>query len=195
MCRRILDLSRLIKGPVIDFSITSGIFGTTWEPMRPQAGQWCSVVPHTGAWIEIMKHHGLRTGSKVAPQTGAWIEIRFSLTYSTVNLSHPTRVRGLKYYNHLSTMIRCIAPHRCVDWNQVKIAPRTGTWIEINRSNRTNGIWLVASNMGAWIEIRREQICAECPTVAPTWVRGLKPLQERNIWTPSQSCRKARGSK
>ena len=28
--------------------------------------------------------------------------------------------------------------------------------------------------MGAWIEIRREQICAECPTAAPTWVCGLK---------------------
>ena len=141
---------------------------------------------NTMVWGLVVKSH---------PKRVHGLKSRFSLTYSTVNLSHPTRVRGLKYYNHLSTMIRCIAPHRCVDWNQVKIAPRTGTWIEINRSNRTNGIWLVASNMGAWIEIRREQICAECPTVAPTWVRGLKPLQERNIWTPSQSCRKARGSK
>ena len=176
-------------------SITSGIFGTTWEPMRPQAGQWALSYPtrvrglklwNTMVWGLVVKSH---------PKRVHGLKSRFSLTYSTVNLSHPTRVRGLKYYNHLSTMIRCIAPHRCVDWNQVKIAPRTGTWIEINRSNRTNGIWLVASNMGAWIEIRREQICAECPTVAPTWVRGLKPLQERNIWTPSQSCRKARGSK
>ena len=57
---------------------------------------------------------------RVAPFTGAWIEISLvrasTLSWAT---SHPSRVRGLKYMQHLfySYIIR--------------VAPFTGAWIEM----------------------------------------------------------------
>lgn len=57
------------------------------------------------------------------------------------------------------------------------IAPTTGAWIEINRSIRTNDIWLVAPHTGAWIEIiGPTETTFRAGIAHPTWVRGLKFL-------------------
>ena len=64
----------------------------------------------------------------VAPFTGAWIEIAnmFSMPIS-IAMSHPSRVRGLKLAEHITT-----------DTSGDAVAPFTGAWIEIasNRSSR-----------------------------------------------------------
>ena len=77
--------------------------------VAPHAGAWIEiyrstrtthiamVAPHAGAWIEIVGRRLKKIKRFVAPHAGAWIEIlRCSLKYSAM-LSHPTRVRGLKY--------------------------------------------------------------------------------------------------
>ncbi len=55
------------------------------------------VAPLAGAWIEIIFNRELILAFPVAPLAGAWIEIlsMFALILS-INLSHPSRVRGLK---------------------------------------------------------------------------------------------------
>ncbi len=57
-----------------------------------------TVAPYTGAWIEIsfLGLSGLFGG--VAPYTGAWIEILRERENFMAAMSHPTRVRGLKYH-------------------------------------------------------------------------------------------------
>ena len=58
---------------------------------------------------------------KVAPFTGAWIEITSTARRCTVQpVSHPSRVRGLKYrlWNSSST-------------EKGRVAPFTGAWIEM----------------------------------------------------------------
>ena len=54
------------------------------------------VAPFTGAWIEIKLHIYLFLLVSVAPFTGAWIEIRTSKTSILLDLSLPSRERGLK---------------------------------------------------------------------------------------------------
>ena len=54
------------------------------------------VAPFTGAWIEIRNLYKLDGKIYVAPFTGAWIEILVTGA-STMNLSLPSRGRGLKY--------------------------------------------------------------------------------------------------
>ncbi len=101
---------------------------------------------------------------EVAPRAGAWIEIRSAINLSANDiLSHPVRVRGLKFSIPRWMM-------RCVD-----VAPRAGAWIEICRSVlrqasgtshpvRVRGLkyelrqidsqlFNVAPRAGAWIEI------------------------------------------
>ena len=57
------------------------------------------VAPFTGAWIEISfvaRHYP--GWIRVAPFTGAWIEIGIiRITPFSFRMSHPSRVRGLKY--------------------------------------------------------------------------------------------------
>ena len=55
------------------------------------------VAPYTGAWIEIKFESYLNDSGPVAPYTGAWIEISGSGCCKGPFLSHPTRVRGLKF--------------------------------------------------------------------------------------------------
>ena len=54
----------------------------------------------------------------VAPHTGAWIETDAVGTITSLNLSHPTRVRGLKLKDGV--------------WHAdlLTVAPHTGAWIE-----------------------------------------------------------------
>ena len=102
---------------------------------------------------------------RVAPFTGAWIEMsKRALKQLTEARSHPSRVRGLKYMQHLfySYIIR--------------VAPFTGAWIEILpkiRSLPQNSP--VAPFTGAWIEMLVRPNC--WPKIVrshPSRVRGLK---------------------
>ena len=58
------------------------------------------VAPFTGAWIEIETSlNQVKMMTEVAPFTGAWIEIlSFNKHFIDGIKSHPSRVRGLKYY-------------------------------------------------------------------------------------------------
>ena len=56
------------------------------------------VAPHVGAWIEIHSVAPAIRKNGVAPHVGAWIEIKKTGKLITVILSHPTWVRGLKYF-------------------------------------------------------------------------------------------------
>ena len=59
-------------------------------------------------------------GIPVAPYTGAWIEIEhLTQNQHTLILSHPTRVRGLKYKK------------KPTEEQFHLVAPYTGAWIEI----------------------------------------------------------------
>ena len=79
------------------------------QPVAPHAGAWietarCSrlppevkVAPHAGAWIETAGTTKNSQLNYVAPHAGAWIETgREASGCSSSQLSHPTRVRGLK---------------------------------------------------------------------------------------------------
>ena len=62
---------------------------------------------------------------KVAPFTGAWIEIgRLHTSGNCSDESHPSRVRGLKYYFSREGV------------KEELVAPFTGAWIEITALNR-----------------------------------------------------------
>ena len=79
------------------------------------------VAPFTGAWIEIRGNlPGFANRTIVAPFTGAWIEMYVvpSITLALI-MSHPSRVRGLKFVLSFFKFIR----HA--------VAPFTGAWIEI----------------------------------------------------------------
>ena len=75
-------------------------------------------------WIEIynqllIKKHLIH----VAPFTGAWIEINVAIVrISCMFESHPSRVRGLKWF----PIFRVFGPF--------DVAPFTGAWIEIDSS-------------------------------------------------------------
>ena len=56
-------------------------------------------------------------------------------------MSHPTRVRGLKFYRFFDAKkLRAVAPY-------------TGAWIEINEFYFKEHTYNVAPYTGAWIEI------------------------------------------
>ena len=77
--------------------------------VAPFAGAWIEidnikelysavyVAPFAGAWIEIESNRCGSMSVKVAPFAGAWIEISTQPTSFAAILSHPSRVRGLKY--------------------------------------------------------------------------------------------------
>ena len=55
------------------------------------------VAPHAGAWIETYEKTRPGGWHRVAPHAGAWIETsRSGAAFVVVEVSHPTRVRGLK---------------------------------------------------------------------------------------------------
>ena len=86
-----------------------------------QAGRLHLVAPFTGAWIEMTLDADNSTTTLVAPFTGAWIEIRRSRSsLACKSSSHPSRVRGLKFYKDMSWQLFFV------------VAPFTGAWIEIS---------------------------------------------------------------
>ena len=77
---------------------------------------------------------------RVAPHTGAWIETVFHGFCTIMDLSHPTRVRGLKRLACGNTLRKyCVAPH-------------TGAWIETSVDEKNRAFNSVAPHTGAWIE-------------------------------------------
>ena len=79
-----------------------------------------SVAPYLGAWIEIFVFVDDLPTAVVAPYLGAWIEITFHSTCLTsISMSHPTWVRGLKFPSLVVLARRC------------HVAPYLGAWIEI----------------------------------------------------------------
>ena len=78
------------------------------------------VAPHAGAWIETgLPDAEIIQRMGVAPHAGAWIETsRSGAAFVVVEVSHPTRVRGLK-------------PGVTEDAREVlAVAPHAGAWIE-----------------------------------------------------------------
>ena len=77
--------------------------------------------------------------------------------------SHPTWVRGLKYWPKDRKYKKYVAPH-------------VGAWIEISVVEKRPIDEYVAPHVGAWIEIKTMLESGESFASHPTWVRGLKLL-------------------
>ena len=85
----------------------------TGTVVAPFTGAWIEIVdepclylrrlvaPFTGAWIKIQKAIiEAIFAPHVAPFTGAWIEILWEIpTEGRPETSHPSRVRGLKFFS------------------------------------------------------------------------------------------------
>ena len=82
-----------------------------FRPVAPHAGAWIEinesyereligdVAPHAGAWIEMkLLAHIITHPLCVAPHAGAWIEMERLERFLIRHWSHPTRVRGLKFF-------------------------------------------------------------------------------------------------
>ena len=80
-----------------------------------------SVAPHMGAWIEILFGMIITSPTSVAPHMGAWIEIPPQALISSVSVSHPTWVRGLKFQEPIYQV------------SYLRVAPHMGAWIEIKK--------------------------------------------------------------
>ena len=81
-------------------------------------------------------------------------------------LSHPSRVRGLKFFE-------------CVEFRELEIvAPFTGAWIEILGPSSIPSPGPVAPFTGAWIEIDKMSVLTSSRIPShPSRVRGLKFLR------------------
>ena len=79
------------------------------------------VAPFAGAWIEMINLQFFLTYSHpVAPFAGAWIEIPgFPFQTVLLQMSHPSRVRGLKFF------------YLFLEVERWYVAPFAGAWIEI----------------------------------------------------------------
>ena len=77
------------------------------------------VAPFAGAWIEISYHFIFLFSVFVAPFAGAWIEILTNISNFSMNMSLPSRERGLKFQNICRNLTKPI------------VAPFAGAWIEI----------------------------------------------------------------
>ena len=82
--------------------------------------------------------------------------------YMIYTLSLRSSERGLKY--HYVTK----------DGKYIRVAPFVGAWIEMIKTNITNGRLVVAPFVGAWIEIGRIREVAPLNTSLRSSERGLK---------------------
>ena len=100
-----------------------------------------SVASHADAWIEIHSCCMVLVSSDVASHADAWIEIHQSCRALLSFMSHPTRMRGLKYT--LWTTNYWIS----------QVASHADAWIEIIGNELGIKVAIVASHADAWIEI------------------------------------------
>ncbi len=89
-------------------------------------------------------------------------------------MSHPTRVRGLKYTNNGGLV------------TQQFVAPYTGAWIEINQGAISANIEVVAPYTGAWIEINFIGKQFEHKVVAPYTGAWIEIYRVGLVCTTSQ---------
>ena len=81
-----------------------------------------AVAPLTGAWIKTSEAGVSIRRCCVAPLTGAWIKTTIAIANSIpTNMSHPSRVRGLKQEIFIAT------------YERTYVAPLTGAWIKTLR--------------------------------------------------------------
>ena len=93
----------------------SRVRGLKSDPTTAGLGD-SEVAPFAGAWIEIDGEGAYGSGNYVAPFTGAWIEIKLTDVLILLAMSHPSRVRGLKYCKFLRfCFIYRRTLRRCVD--------------------------------------------------------------------------------
>ena len=89
--------------------------------MRISTSTSLRVAPLAGAWIEMPSIIFDVYSGPVAPLAGAWIEIEcLERSISWDGMSHPSRVRGLKYGLRFRRRFRR------------RVAPLAGAWIEIS---------------------------------------------------------------
>ena len=128
-----------------------------------------------GAWIEISSLPQSRERRCVAPHVGAWIEIRRSAPSISLAKSHPTWVRGLKFYYQPQLPLKARSHPtwvRGLKSTQVAVriakSPSHPTWVRGLKFRHRNGdLRAVGSH--------------------PTWVRGLK---YKCLHPPSHGLRK-----
>ena len=84
-------------------------------------------------------------------------------------MSHPTWVRGLKLNRVKVRSARTF------------VAPYVGAWIETFVCLYHPLNWEVAPYVGAWIETTQPYGDISAGLSHPTWVRGLKLLDETNL--------------
>ena len=93
-----------------------------------------------------------------------------------LRLSHPMRVRGLKY------VFALLGP------GLTRVAPHAGAWIEIRYVvNTLTETGDVAPHAGAWIEIVSGYLLAVCGASHPMRVRGLKFSMARKLANMTRS--------
>ena len=98
------------------------------------------VAPFAGAWIETKKGKMKAWGQQVAPFAGAWIETRKSVCDIHIDVSPPSRGRGLK-----PTQVGTFT-------TAAEVAPFAGAWIETGSTPNSLEGEFVAPFAGAWIE-------------------------------------------
>ena len=96
-----LDLSRFNRGPLSRPDNTEWAIGTTWAPIRPQ--QYRNVLPYLYIrcvdWKKVISNLIERTitNRMVAPHMVCGLKYQLDIIRECETLSHPSRVRGLKY--------------------------------------------------------------------------------------------------
>ncbi len=103
--------------------------------------------------------------------------MRGSSSNVALSTSLPVRERGLKYVCYRLAMIACASlPVRerglkylllLPTQYALQVAPRSGAWIEMNRSHQCGNLHTVAPRSGAWIEIRQCRTYGADSNVAP----------------------------
>ena len=124
------------------------------KSVAPLAGAWIEihtrcyrrwggcVAPLAGAWIEISSKACVLACLNVAPLAGAWIEMLELLPQNNLRqMSHPSRVRGLKFAFMLDLS------H--TTWSH----PSRVRGLKLSLKRRRSLFYPVAPLAGAWIEI------------------------------------------
>ena len=98
-------------------------------------------------------------------------------------VSHPTRMRGLKFFfvrkrhvikvaSHADAWIEIHRSVRIMFW--IAVASHADAWIEICSWLLYHRLFVVASHADAWIEIIKKSLLDELKKSHPTRMRGLK---------------------
>ncbi len=114
------------------------------------------------AWIEICSFRNIRTVESVASLVDAWIEIVCIKRSNRLFESHPSWMRGLKYF-----------PKQIIKQSR-KVASLVDAWIEIGNVPLDD---ILDLSHPSWM--RGLKLCKVFPSIFnnwshPSWMRGLK---------------------